>query len=371
MRDKRNILCICNTYFQLIVAIRLRLTQFSDDNFYLIVSDESTNAESVVHKLQNEKIFSQVFLAETRSGSVRIHKIHFNNPISVFRTALKCISDSHKSYNFAKRLPDIDIVLFYNDDYLTRILYSGLIKKNSNMVCSRFEEGLASYIHASCSPKRRIKAVQLGLQLFGGNLEEQTNTFYCFFPELYGGRMTPVAVQRVQADDKQFVALLKRIFSILPENLCYTQKYIYFATPFDSDNHVSIEFDLIQKLANILGKENMLIKMHPRDRRTVFEDNGYLVDRNSAIPWEVLQFCIDLSDKVLLSTFSSSVLSSNAMLEGGAEIRYLYELCEIDVPELNVTRSAIEKTINKLQCKGVGESNKIKVIKNIEEVKTL
>lgn len=69
------------------------------------------------------------------------------------------------------------------------------------------------------------------------------------------------------------------------------------------------------KVANLVGKDNLLIKIHPRDLRTIYSDNGFNVDKNSLIPWEAIQLSSDFSDKVFLTINSGSVLSGSTMSE--------------------------------------------------------
>ena len=345
------------------MAIQLKLTSFREDEVQVVLSDHSRNTDVVAEKLNHENLFADVTFAETKSLD------YSRGFFKILLFSLQCVFGHNKKLKFVERLQNIDGFMYFNESLSSQIAYAYLIRKNPNMVCSRFEEGIASYYNEiPIKPVgKRTKIIYHGLHAIGlKTLSESSNTFYCFYPKMYTGRMTPVAVKPLSTDDEFLAALLKRIFSISEEKLHYTQKYIYFASSIDSDNGISIEFDLVQKLAGILGKENILIKKHPRDWRTVYEDSGYIVDGNSAIPWEALQCCINLSDKVLISTFSSSVLSGSMMLEGGVETWILYNLCKDNSSIIKSARLPLEKAIDNM--KRNNKLSKIKTIKSFGDI---
>lgn len=87
---------------------------------------------------------------------------------------------------------------------------------------------------------------------------------------------------------------------------------------------------MVCKVADLVGKDNLLVKTHPRDKRTIYSDNGFKVDKNSNIPWEAIQLSKDFSDKVFLTVNSSSVLAGSFMSEKTVKTFYLYKLCNVE-----------------------------------------
>ena len=70
------------------------------------------------------------------------------------------------------------------------------------------------------------------------------------------------------------------------------------------------DFKLILYIAEIVGKENLLVKLHPRNKINRFEKYGIATNKTIGIPWELIQMNDDFSDKVLLTISSGSVLAS-------------------------------------------------------------
>ena len=126
-------------------------------------------------------------------------------------------------------------------------------------------------------------------------------------------------------------SILATIFDVKNNNKSsYNEKYIYFSSICDFEGGEAIgELKLIRKIANIVGKDNLLIKIHPRDVRDVYKKEGLKIDKSSSVPWEVIQLLYDFKDKVFLTATSSSVLMSNAITGKHIKSFYLYPACSI------------------------------------------
>lgn len=64
--------------------------------------------------------------------------------------------------------------------------------------------------------------------------------------------------------------------------------------------------------------------MHPRDKRTIYEEMGLTVSRSSAVPWELIQLTHDFSDHVFISLVSSSIVTASAILHDDIESYFLF-----------------------------------------------
>lgn len=362
MREK-NVLCVCNTYYQLLFAIQLKRTVFCNEKMFVILSDHSRNTKKVADNLNNEHdLFDHVFYVKTR-------KIDYSESrMFHFRVMMNLLIGKDKMLRFLEEIPVADIILYYNYTFSTRLIYAMLSHKNKNLICMRFEEGLPSYQFELEHKAGKINQMAYRfLHLFGVvTLEERTKLFLCYFPQMYRGKMKPIGIEPIQIEDKSLSELLGRVFFVSDIESQYDKEYIYFASSIDFDNDVMVEFDLVEKLAGLIGKENLLIKVHPRDRRNIYKENGYQVDGNSSIPWEALQFHVGIAGKKLLSTFSSSAISSNLMIRSGVESYYLYNLC--DCPNHDVIRlvEVLDDTIKRMH--NIGGFSKIKIVSELEEI---
>ena len=68
-----NILVYCNTYYQLLVAIQLRLTVKKADCISVIITDQSRGAEAVAERLRGTDFFHAVFFLKTKVAAEEVN----------------------------------------------------------------------------------------------------------------------------------------------------------------------------------------------------------------------------------------------------------------------------------------------------------
>ena len=310
----------------------MKMTVLQYDEVDLIISDQSRDADNIVQRLRNENIFRECYYIKTKELTR-----HKNGIASQIGDLYSGIFGSEIYKNLSE---SYDELLIHNVDIASYSLYSNLMKKNNSLTCSRFEEGIISYRNIEAYSKKNELIKKFHKFSFGKSLEDSIRCFYCFFPEFYNGRYNPVSIPQIDTES-EIKDILFRLFNVSVSSEEYNARFIYFTSVYDFEGGKAIgEFDLICRIAEVVGKDNLLIKMHPRDSRGFYEKSGFKIDQNSAIPWEVLQLCIDCSKKVLLSTNSTSIVSTNLMTEKGAEAFFTYNLCDFS------ENSAAKKTIS-------------------------
>ena len=165
-----------------------------------------------------------------------------------------------------------------------------------------------------------------------------------------------LSIPYLQREDKSLIDILNKIYKYNEKNVQYKAKYIYFSTSSDIDGFNIGETELVMKIANMVGKENLLAKTHPRDRRKIYEDNGLTVIQEAGVPWEVIQLNHDFRGHIFLSMASGSVLSATAMLGDNIATWYLWNCVRDNNKWLRENIKRIEETLKALQKKGVCKS---------------
>lgn len=318
-----NRLIVVNTYSQLVIALQLCNTLFSDEQVSVIISDHSANSETVYKNIKQLNVFHNVYYKPTQK----------------YCNANKNIWDKLKCQYYLivgqKLFHDVaaqkwDELLFYNTDPATHILYASLVRSSPDLIGGWFEEGIMSYT----APFNRYKKYDVMKTVFSfierKDLEKVTDRFYCFYPAEYRGAFKTVKIPLISIMDNQIRKLLRQIFDITISHIDYPYKYIFFSGVYDFEGGSPIgELDLICQVAELVGKENLLVKVHPRDRISRFEEKGLVIDKNSGIPWEAVQMNGDFENKVFLTTLSGSVLFTNMMIDKPSQTYMLYPLCKI------------------------------------------
>ncbi len=324
-----DIVCLCNTYTQLILAIQLKNSIKKDDKVKVLLSDHSRNADKIVLRLKQMEYFDDIIYFETKHLDQKKAGIR-NFVTTVIKTAL----GNNPFNNENLRNNKCDEFIYYNLHISTEAVFTFLSRQNKEMICSRFEEGLLSYntdfneTFVKKHMSRCLKSIVHLRKLLRKPNADNSQNFYCFYPDLYFGKAKAVKVPFIT--DSTCSEVLSQAFGIKKGSLEYPQKYIFFASVGDFEGGKPVgELELAIKISELVGKENLLIKEHPRDRRGAFANAGLKVDKNSAIPWEVIQLNYDFSDHVFLTVSSTSVFGVNMMIANRTETYFLYKLCDV------------------------------------------
>ena len=296
---------------------------------------------------------------------------HIFKDISVKNKIKDLVDFSFRRTNQYKKYIDIlsqlniDELVCFNRGIETFGFYNLLVERNPDLMVSFMEEGILSYemdlavgrvVNISNSVRKKIHRKVLW---------DNISSFYCYYPSLYKAALTPVQVPRISSNSET-VNILREVFC--PDISRYTQRYIFFTSVLDFEGGEPIgEYELVSKVAELVGKDNLLVKTHPRDKRTIYIDNGFNVDKNSAIPWEVIQLSGDFSDKVFLTVNSGSVLAGSFMSEKPVRTFYMYKLCNIsNNPCCQKNAADVEALLNNQDMKDI--LSEVSIADRIEDI---
>lgn len=353
-------LFIANTFSQFIIACQISLTLFKDDIIDMVLTDQTEGLSSVYANLKGTKrVFNSIYLYRTKDYCDKHVFFGYANDI------VKCVFTKGLYTYFANSY--YDELIYFNLDYALLSMVDNLSKKNRNIIVSRYEEGVLSYNHEF--DYSRLNIIRKLRKICGRtDPDDYQGFFYCFFPQLYRGKLEPVKIPPVTRNDNKLYSTIKKCFDIKIDENCYARKYIFFSSVYDFEGETSIgEYDAVCKIADLVGKDNILIKMHPRDRRTIYTDNGFMVDSNSAFPWEAIQFNVDIQNKILLTVNSSSVLSTTLMFGNMVRSYYVYKLC--DVSHNSYAKESISTIENVLFNDDLKKNlSSVKILEQIDEL---
>jgi len=308
----KKVVIVVYTYYQLIVATQLKLKILKMDDIILCLTDLLPNVEHIIGEIRKTGFFNKVFLLKTISGRKM--------------TMLSSLI----SYNPLDEDILADKLFFYNDRQELRALFYYLYSKNKNIEVCRFEEGLTSYrTEWLDSVPYRMADIIRKIQN-KSNIREKVQYFYCLHPEFYNGDLSTVLIPPLDKDYIIIGNFLKEVFNINIQNLAYP-KYIFFSSIADFEGGEPIgERSLVKKIAEKVGKENIMIKLHPRDPSTYYEDNGFKVDKASKVPWEAIQLNYDFSNHIFLTAISNSVTSITPISQDKPKVKFLFKLCDYE-----------------------------------------
>ena len=356
------ILFLCNTYFQLIEAIHLKLVEYFNYDVDIVLTDQSKDMGVIADCLTNLGLFENVAHILVRE----YENILFNTFLLRYRYVKDGIIGNDYGASFL-RTP-YDIFIYYNYDLVCISIFSQIYNYSNNIECHRFEEGIGSYIVTDYMTNKKLNTIRLiRSTLKKKNISQITNTFYCFQPELYPGTLQPIRIPPITSNSET-VEVLRKIFFEPGVDYAISQKYIFFGCPYDSEGEVPIgEHDLVRQIAELVGYENLIVKAHPRDFSDDYTAMGISLYPHSAIPWEALQLTMDFSDKVFLTSVSSSVMSLNMTLENPIKTYYLFNMTRArENSSARITIDMLDKFKEKFDFNP--EDYNIHIVDRIEEI---
>lgn len=318
-------LIIANTYSQLMIALQMKNTMFKSDEIVVLISDYPNGAYEVEKRVESLGGFEETHFVAVqgrctgRSVSTRIKDF----------VDIAFGRDGNYSF-YTKDIKDLwfDELICYNYMIDMVALYSKLSDINPSLIVSLYEEGILSYgVCVENTVGRRI--IDFIRKLRGKEIvHNHMGNFYCFYPSIYRGELKTVKIQSISSNTKT-ANELKEIFEIHENQMQYPEKYIFFTSVYDFEGGKPVgEYQLVERIAKVVGKDNLLVKQHPRDSRKIYKENGFHVDKNSSIPWEAIQLSYDFSDKVFLTVNSVSVLAASLMASTQVPTYYMYRLCD-------------------------------------------
>ena len=319
-------LIICNNVYQILVALWIVHTSDRSESWDAIVSDHMNNSERVAQRMRECSLFENVYHVRTLAL--------IKNQVShdVITRIVNAVFPMRELREYGDISPVYSDVYFANFDNFSQVLYNALIHKNSDLKLHVFEEGLASYSsfaryytelngyygERNSGIRKYLHKYVYRTRLIPGNLSE----FLAFNPQLiqWDPECRIREMEKIDCQDLAFRKIVNGVFSFDPSVQEYDKKYIFFEESFFAEGSEVNDVELIEQLAQRVGKENMMVKIHPRNPVNRFKQRGYKTNRNTAIPWEVVVMnADDISDKILVTVASSCIL--NPIIVFGKNVR--------------------------------------------------
>ena len=345
-------LIVVNTYFQLITVINLCLNKLNNDKNDIILSDLSLNMEKIYTNLKKFNIFENVYFIKSKDicrckNKFKKNFIHLFNRKKIIGTNVNNI---------------YDCLLFYNDDILTYTLFDELLSRNQKLTCNRFEEGYSIYPSNFSNQTKSKLFFFIRRILNRKDLYKKISTLYLYNPDLlcYIPKCKVDIIPKLSRDDENLKKICNNIFNY-KDDKNIMKKYIFFEESFFCDGYNINDLELVLKISEIVGKDNLLIKLHPRNSVDRFEKYGIKTIKAIEVPWEVIQLNNDFSNTVLLTITSGSVLSSRIFFDDNTKI---YMLFNCTTPKSFLATAEYFKYLEKLRKKC--GTNSINIPENLE-----
>lgn len=299
VRSVRKVLFGCETVYQVFNSVILAQTEFSGDSCDAVLSNETPWRDGFVQSVRASGVFRNVETFDVKSRNERFGALSrreqrrvYGNPSEYFAEA-PLTEERH------------DILCFPIDHLHWVLHYHYCARRGDRPEVHLYDEGVRSYT----MPIELAESQPYAEGVYpDDSFFRAIAVLHLHRPALYSNAIHPFcikAIPRLDGND----GLRAAIFSIFGREEPPAERYIYLEDFFFADRCVSNDMTLFLQFAEIVGRENIRVKRHPRDDVSRYAPLGFKEYPVVTVPWEVQLLGGDYSEKVLVSVSSTALLT--------------------------------------------------------------
>ena len=329
------------TFYQLINAVNIKMNNMKNEAADIAFS-RSTDFSDVIDKVRESGIFANVYQSEDSVAySIELkHKAADNKydiTVNPEKYLLNCGFESNEyDVIFWPTISSLyDYLLYYN--------YYKQFGKAPKIAI--YEDGMATYFRYSGPDIRKYTASIIDASRYPDEVHVENNLsgLYLYAPKLMvnKARCPSHPIPKIQAETME---MLRFIFGTpeLPK-----EKIIYFSEPFIDEFINNNEIEMLEMIAERVGKENIIVKNHPRNTADRFARLGYKMFENSNLPWEIFASDPAVENKLLISFTSTSIFSPKLLYNFNTKVIMLMKLATHN--RFFATQPAFKDLVTKLE----------------------
>lgn len=323
-------LAVVDSPLQLINTLNMmETTSYGQCQWDLLMLEEPSFDRALFDKITSIGIFRKTFFVENGWDKFRaLHKRKFKwtciflNKKNIFKIwpDLSCDFSEYKYMSFCPAA----------DFFVCNFAY--LYNKNIRFIW--LEDGMSSYtIHGVFIKGGFFK--DLLRFVFKHNVgKKNIECQYLYRPEL-ATYTVPFTRNKASflSSNSNTAKYVDAIFNFSNEDII-KEKYIYFDNAFSKDGIITNDKKILDDVSSIIGKEDLIIKVHPRNDVSIYDGTGYKLCKKNYIPWEVYFFHPEMLDnKVLIGAVSTAILSPFLYFDSKQKVISLIRM--LDLSEMN------------------------------------
>lgn len=292
----KKVLAICNTPLQIIYAVHLRYSIYKDCEFDVIISDQMNRSEEISENAKLSECFNNVFNVKTFEYAWKVNPLDLDMKKGIkfylnYKKTIKSYVEEHFGLNLGH-----DVLLFNNIDKFSDLISQYLRHKNKKCEVYMYEEGFATYLvqgqtllrhyNKNSGIKSKIKSVLFGKT----HVATALNAIYVFDPSNIKWQ-SPFEIKtmpKMDANNMQLVEGLNKIFGFEKMVDKYEEPIIFFEEGYRKDGYDPGDIEILKAIGEVAGKENIIVKKHPRSIDGKIQAEGFKTNVDTVIPWEII-----------------------------------------------------------------------------------
>ena len=315
--DKRHILLICNTPFQVMVGWHVIMLYYRNAVVDFVVSNQFKEGEKVAQNATSSKLCRRVFFINNpkkprkQNGVLGQLKYYY----LLVKAVICALKNSKKIAQY-----QYDEVLFTNISLFSKILISLLWKQNKETRFHIYEEGIGTYSKVYADSDNAESLFRKYVDKTG--IFQKTDSLFLFHPSFLQWHFPKEKIRQLPSfneHDTRYMNIVNALFDYAHCEDTYDRKIIFFEESYLAEHEDVPDIEIVNKMAELVGKENLMIKIHPRNPQNRFEKLGYKTNYNTSIPWELIMLNQSMNERILVTIASGAVI--NPYLYIGQKIR--------------------------------------------------
>ncbi len=299
--EAMRILFCAESVYQLFNAITLRMTECAECDCDIILSTITVWNEDMLERLEKTGVFGQIIRPATRDTESRFWELELEEKLAVLDQPEVFFLDGQ-----APIQPVYDAIFCPIDHVFWKMLYYFQTVCGHSPRIFMYDEGVRAYTMEL--PKTDQKPYLEHEKYQEAPFVAAIEAYYLYQPDLYAVKDYEYEL-RTLPNPAEYPEVKRTLLEVYSSDEPIEEPFIYLEDFFFADRCISNDFALFEQVAALVGKENLLVKRHPRDDYNRFEAFGYKTMENSVVPWEIQLLANDLSHKVLVSVSSTSILT--------------------------------------------------------------
>lgn len=327
---KKSVVVVSNTIYQLLVLLQMKLTVFKDMDVDLFVTDWSVDIFKYVENGKKLNLFRDIRYIETLEYVKKYGKYEQKDAWGEIKY---CMGRYQEVKKIVGKIEKYDYFFNANMSVFEYAFYDVLKRKNKRLKLYLFEEGLATYramdahlINDFNNIFRGKYSIIYKLTGYGKALKNIEGVFL-FSPQFCSWKLRE-KFYKIPKISKENVDTIEKINSLFGyrklDGDMLQKKVIFFEDGLYEDGFHLNDVQLLDTIAEYVGAENILVKLHPRSRKDRFP--AYPKFPDIGIPWEVFYLNGDLADAKLVTVLSGSVIQPPLAFGDKREVVILWDV---------------------------------------------
>ena len=303
-------LFICDTPFQILSSILIIYNDGKEDGINdFIVTDHMQGAVMIAKCLNEQNIVRY-------ACCVHVSHIEEKKLIRKMHYLLDNICSFDKRWYYKYKSCVYDNLYVRNfSEIIATSAYTFFGKRNSNLHLYVIDEGYSTYTISFWKSEQYFSSIHKLINKiyklkFGNGLYNKIYRAKLFFPELLHVQL-PFEIERMLEKDfvlnENQIKTINRIFNYSNPIKKEQYKYIFFEESFYTDSGNTSDLSMLEDIAKIVGKDKIVVKLHPRTVVDRFTLNGFSVMSDVIFPWE-LYGINNINSSIILLAYSSGAL---------------------------------------------------------------